>query len=205
MKLSNYIKLLAVVFAGCFLLSPAYAERIQNGDVVVVSLKGVPQAEQTKVDSKLEVRDDGFIRIPVVNVKIKAAGRQPDDVERSIEQAFVKAEIYTKPTITIQVISKKDARIDVRKVISVGGAVKRNGGVQYREGMTLLQAIQEAGGRTPFASKYVILTRKNAKSQSVRYLYNILNGEHQNLRVKEGDTVTVHQKTGLIDSKPSLR
>ena len=44
--------------------------------------------------------------------------------------------------------------------VSIEGEVKRVGPVEYRPGMTLLQALHAAGGLTPFASKKnIFLTR----------------------------------------------
>lgn len=182
-----------VIVACCF--SPLLqADVIRVGDILEVSLKGVPPAEQAKVYSKLEVRDNGVIRIPMVNVDIKAVGRKPQDVERSIEAAFKKAEYYVAPTISIQVHRKKDGEQEVKKMLSVGGHVRRNGRVLYREGMTLMEAIQQAGGRDAFGSKTIHLTRKNRKGQNVLYKFNIKKPEHQVVKVYPNDIIHVPQR-----------
>lgn len=184
----------AIVAAVSCFSSSTQAESIQVGDVLEVSLKGVPPAEQAKVYSKLEVRDTGVIRIPMVNVDIRASGRKPQDVERSIEAAFKKAEFYVSPTISIQVHKKKAGEEEIKKMLIVGGRVKRNGRVLFRKGMTLMEAIQQAGGRDPFGSKYVYLTRKNAKGQNVRYKFNVKQPDHQVEKVYPDDIINVPQR-----------
>lgn len=181
----------------CFFSTPSRADLIQVGDVLEVSLKGVPPAEQAKVYSKLEVRDTGVIRIPMVNVDVRAQGRKPQDVERSIETAFKKAEFYVSPTISIQVHKKKAGEEEIKKMLTVGGHVKRNGRVLYREGMTLLEAIQQAGGRNTFGSKIVYLTRRNAKGQNVRYKFNIKDPKHQVVKVYPNDIINVPQRSAF--------
>lgn len=194
-KLSKNLNLLTAI-AGLFtMISIAGAAVIQKGDTVKISLKGVPVAEQVKVNGEYKVRDSGNIRIPIINENIQTAGRTPEQVERSIESAFKSAQIYTAPTISLQVIA--DGKMP-SKVISVGGQVKKPGRVQFRDGMTLAEAIQQAGDRTPFASKYLYLTRKNKEGKLMRYKYNFKEPQVQTLRVYPDDLITIPQR-GIID------
>jgi len=194
MKLSNHLNLLGVVFGVFFLSVSSHAGVIKVGDAVEVALRGVPAAEQAKVNGQFRVRDDGSIRIPIINVNIQAAGQKPANVERKIEEAFKKAQIYVSPTISIQVVPGGDGVV-FQKIISVGGHVKKPGRVQFREGMTLLEAIQQAGDRSAFGSKNVYLTRKNPKTgKLVRYKYSIKDPAHQSLKVYPNDLIEVPQK-----------
>lgn len=80
-------------------------------------------------------------------------------------------------------------------MLSVGGHVRRNGRVLYREGMTLLEAIQQAGGRDAFGSKYIYLTRKDRQSgKLLRHKYNIKEPAAQGLKVYPDDLIEVPQK-----------
>ncbi len=204
MKLSKLLYLLGAVFGVFFLSASIHAETIRVGDTVQIILKGVPAAEQVKVDGRYKVRDSGNIRVPIINVNIRAAGRKPEDVERSIEAAFKKAEIYRMPTISLQIIPGGDGDVAERvlgdgdvaeRVLSVGGQVRRPGRVQFREGMTLLEAVQQAGDRTAFGSKYVYLTRKDRRTgKLIRYKYNIREPKHQALKVYPDDLINVPQK-----------
>lgn len=194
MRLSKLLYLLGAVFGVFFLSASIHAETIRVGDAVQISLKGVPASEQVKVDGRYKVRGSGNIRVPIINVNIRAAGRKPEDVERSIEAAFKKAEIYRMPTISLQIIPGGDGDV-AERVLSVGGQVRRPGRVQFREGMTLLEAVQQAGDRTAFGSKYVYLTRKDRRTgKLIRYKYNIREPKHQALKVYPDDLINVPQK-----------
>lgn len=79
-------------------------------------------------------------------------------------------------------------------MLTVSGHVGRNGRVLFREGMTLMEAIAQAGGRDTFGSKYIQLTRKNRAGKSMLYTYNIKELKHQTLKVYPNDVIHVLQK-----------
>lgn len=196
-KLSKKVNLLVVLSLLLSMMGVAYAAKIKAGDAIQISLKGVPIAEQQKVNGQYRVRDSGNIRIPMINVNIQAAGKKPEQVERSIEEAFKKAQIYSAPTISLQVLEGEKKVIQL--VLSVGGQIKRPGRVQYRDGMTLAEAIQQAGDRTTFASKYLYLTRKNKAGELTRQKLNFTNPKVQSIKVLPNDVIVVPQKGALID------
>ena len=77
--------------------------------------------------------------------------------------------------------------------------MKRPGRVQFRDGMTLAEAIQEAGDRSIFASKYLYLTRKNKEGKLIRSKLNFKDPKVQSLRMYPNDLITIPQKGGIID------
>ena len=141
--------------------------------------------------SRLEVRGSGKVRIPMVNKDVQAAGRNPEVVERNIEALFKSAKIYREPTVSVQVHKKKNLDTVIKKVVVVGGEVRKPGRVQYREGMTVMEALQQAGGRGTFASRYFYLTRKNKKGELKRYKYNYKDSKTHALRVYPDDVINV--------------
>lgn len=195
-KLLKNLNVLAAITGLFGMISVVQAAVIQKGDTMRITLKGVPVEEQAKVNGEYQVRDSGNIRIPIINVNIQTAGKTPEQVERNIEAAFITAEIYTSPTISLQVID--DGKIP-DKVLSIGGQVRRPGRVQFRDGMTLAEAIQQAGDRTIFASKFLYLTRKNKEGKLIRYKYNFKEPKVQTLRVYPNDLITVPQRGAIID------
>lgn len=199
-RLSIFTKLLgvAIVVTGCVFSGAVQGEVIKAGDAVEISLRGVPLAEQQKVNGIYRVRDSGNIRIPIINVNVKAVGRKPEDVERSIELAFKNAQIYTMPTITLAV--RKGEKIDVRKVVLVGGEVRRPGRVQFRDGMTLMEAVEQAGGRATFASKFLYLTRKNPRTGKLeRHKLIYKDPKTKSLKLMPDDLINVPERGPIID------
>lgn len=88
-----------------------------------------------------------------------------------------------------------DLRVPVHEtpsgpMLSVRGPVKRPGPVAFRPGMTLLQAVQAAGGVTEFGSRQrIFLTRRNA-----RIRLDLRKAWHQSYPVEPGDRIEVDQK-----------
>ncbi len=196
MRLSKLVYVLGSVFGVFFLSASIRAETIRVGDTVQITLKAVPASERVKVDGCYKVGDGGNIQMPLINVKIRVAGRKPKDVERSIEAAFKKAKIYRAPNVSLQIVQGGCVYTD--RVLSVGGYVRKPGRVRFREGMTLLEAIQKAGDRTTFASKYVYLIRKDKKTgKQIKYKFNIGEPKHQALKVYPNDTIDVLQRWTL--------
>lgn len=143
--------------------SPVYADSVlRSGDPVDLKISGVPTEEQTQVNNVYTVDANGMVNMPYIN-KVHAAGLTPGQLAGSIEGSYRSARIFTNPTITI--VMQPQTRF-----VNVGGAVKAPTRVPYTEDMTLLTAINAAGGFNDFADqKRVRLLRGNeAKVYDVR-------------------------------------
>ncbi len=85
----------------------------------------------------------------------------------------------------MRVNGKDDA---AQPTISIGGHVKSAGQVRWKKNMTILQAIQAAGDKDRFGSKYVYLFRQKKK-----YKLNTKLLDHQSYKVPPNDTIQVLQ------------
>jgi polysaccharide export outer membrane protein len=135
--------------------SGAFAQAtLRVGDPIEIKVGGVPNEEQTQVNNTYTVDANGSVNLPYIN-KIKAAGLTPAELARSIEQTYRANKIYTNPTITI--LMQPTSRF-----VNVGGAVRSPTRVPFTEDITLLAAINAAGGFNDFADqKRVRLLRGN--------------------------------------------
>ena len=96
-------------------------------------------------------------------------------------------EIYTRPTVSVSV---DGANGETSRPIYVVSGATRNGRYDYKSGMTLMMAIGEAGGPTPFASmKRVKLVRTNSNGQRS-------SSEHNLSRYSEDPSVDVMLQPG---------
>lgn len=118
---------------------------LRVGDPIELKISGVPMEEQTQVNNTYMVDVTGSINMPYIN-KIKAEGMTPAELAASIEQAYRTNRIYTNPTITI--LMQPTARF-----VNVGGAVRSPSRIPFTEDMTLLTAINAAGGFNDFADQ----------------------------------------------------
>src|SRR6185312_1617332 len=116
---------------------------LRIGDPVELKIGGVPVDEQTQVNNIYTVDTSGSVSLPYIN-KVKAEGLTPAQLARSIEENYRSNKIYTNPNITIVMNATS-------RFVNVGGAVRTPSRVPFTEDMTLLAAINAAGGFNDFA------------------------------------------------------
>ncbi|MCW1922724.1 polysaccharide biosynthesis/export family protein [Luteolibacter arcticus] len=179
--------LLAMVLS----VSPVLAG-LEPGDTVKISLLGVDGAEQTKVNGEYRVGESGTISMPLLDNPVTARGLNAEQLSRAIEAAYRAEEIYTKPSIVAEVL--KGPEVDPNQaVVSIGGQVRKAGGTPFRKGMTVIQALDAAGGRNDFGSRNVMLLRAGKQ-----YCLDFQKLAHKNIELLPNDSIQVEQK-GVID------
>jgi polysaccharide biosynthesis/export protein len=133
---------------------------LRSGDKISISIGAIPDNEVMQIKGVYTISDNGTINLLHIG-EVRASGLKPSLLQRSIEQTYVAREIYTRPNVLVS-IDSGDAT--TRQVYVTG--VQKPGPVPYRQGMTISQAIQFAGGPTPFSSmKKVRLTRGNKTTE----------------------------------------
>ena len=157
---------------------------LRIGDPLDVKIGGVPFEEQQQVNNTYTVDANGSVNLPYIN-KIRAVGLTPAQLARSIEESYRSNKIFTNPNITI--VMQPMARF-----VNVGGAVRQPMRVPFTEDMTLLAAINGAGGFNDFADqKHVRVLRGNdVKSYDVRQFRK---DPSQDVKLQPGDRVEVPQ------------
>lgn len=157
---------------------------LRIGDPVELKIGGVPAEEQQQVNNTYTVDSTGAISLPYIN-KVNAAGRTPAELSRAIEESYRVGKIYTNPTVTI--LMQPQARF-----VNVGGAVRTPQRVPFTEDMTLLAAINAAGGFNDFADqKRVRLLRgPDVKIYDVRQFRR---DPSLDVKLQPGDRVEVAQ------------
>lgn len=123
--------------------------RLKSGDRVTIALRGIP--------SETEVNDviDGWgeVTLPYIG-EVKIVGKTVSEAERKIERLYVDGGIYNH--INVIVMAEDE-------VYFVQGEVARQGKFSLSGKVTLLQAISEAGGYTPFANRRKIKVMRGDK------------------------------------------
>ncbi len=161
--------------------SAASQYRIGPEDVLHVSVWGNQELTMDVV-----VRPDGKISIPLLQ-DVQAEGFTADELAAVIHNKLL---TYIKDP-HVSVIVKE---INATK-ISVMGYVVKPGTFPLRGDLTVLQAISQAGGFTPFASpRKIKLIRKTGGKMEVRIInyYDIINkGGVGDYLLKSGDTIVV--------------
>ncbi|MEM9236970.1 MAG: polysaccharide biosynthesis/export family protein [Verrucomicrobiota bacterium] len=167
------------------------AQPLQPGDAIRLTLRGVPAEEQQKISGEYTVGDDGMVSMPLLDDLVRAAGLTPGGFARSLEKKYKTEGIYAAPAI--DVVAKKDEKAG-GAVISVGGHVKRSGHVPFRQGMTVVQAINAAGGRDQFGGRNIELIRAGKQ-----YVLDYKQLRHKNVVLRADDALMVAMRPAIID------
>jgi polysaccharide export outer membrane protein len=140
------------------------------------------------------VRPDGKISVPLIG-DVSAGGNTAEQVAASITKKLTT--YIREPNVTVMVVELHSHEFISR--VRVTGAVRTPRSMPYRQGMTVLDAVLEAGGVTDFAApNRAKLYRKGKDKTAVINveLDDILQkGKLQtNYNLKPGDVVTVPER-----------
>lgn len=143
------------------------------------------------LSSTITVRPDGRISLPLVE-NIVAVGRRPNELSREIEQALAK--YIREPVVTVVVNNFQGISSEQIRIV---GEATRPQSVPFRQQMTLLDVMIQAGGLTDFADgNGAVLVRgsEKGKQYSLRLKDLIKRGDiSANVDMKPGDIIIVPQ------------
>lgn len=154
---------------------------IKKGSALTISFHGIyPEVK----DITVEVPEDGTI-VLTFNEKFVAEGKTARQLQDEIHDRYVpKYYKYMTPTV-----------IMAQGFFSVGGEVKVANRYVWTPGMTVLRAIDAAGGFTDYARKGdVTITRVNTRKQEHEDCLKALKHPEKDLPVYPGDTVFVRKR-----------
>jgi polysaccharide export outer membrane protein len=143
--------------------------------------------KEADLTRQVPVRPDGKISLPLLN-DVQAAGLTPTELAAQITKGLEK--FMTSPQVTVIVSEINSQRIYIL------GEVGRVGAYGLLPGMTVLQAISNAGGFTAFADMkgVYVLRQENGKQVKLPFNYKeVISGKkpEQNIELKAGDTVVI--------------
>ena len=163
--------------------------RIGVGDTLRIDVWKNPDLSVT-----IPVRPDGKISAPLIG-DMPVAGSTPEIVAGDIE---LKLRKYIKtPQVTVIMTSLDSTRYLTR--VRVTGAVMNNVSLEHQQGMTVLDAILEAGGINEFADAAETKVFRRVDGETILIpiqLDKILESGNliENIILKPGDTVTVPER-----------
>lgn len=164
--------------------------RIGIGDTLRIDVWKNPD-----LSVSVPVRPDGMISAPLIG-DILVAGSTPEDVANDIEYRL---RTYIKtPNVAVIMTSLESTQYLSR--VRVTGAVVKNISLNHHQGMTVLDAILEAGGVNEFAnaSQTRVFRREGDETIMIPIkLDEVLEGGNllYNILLKPGDTITVPERS----------
>ncbi len=155
------------------------------GDTFTLEIVG-----EKDLPHEYQVASDGTVDFPYVHT-LKIADLEAQQVARLVRERLIAEKVLSDPSVVVQV--KEYAS---RKVTIIG-QVAKPGSYALLPGMTMIQAISQAGGLTPVASgSHVNLTRKTEKGQKTVEVdvEAISEGKSPDVPLQAGDQIYVHER-----------
>lgn len=190
--------LLHKLFAVLVLLAsvvPASAQ--ENADLYRIGVDDQLQVSvwrNPELSVSVPVRPDGRISVPLIG-DVLAGGRSPEDVARDIEQQL--AAYIRDPKVAVILTELRSHEFISR--VRVTGAVRTPISIPYRQGMTVLDAVLQAGGVNEFAAanRTRLYRREGEVTQTLPVRLGAILGSGDldtNIEVRPGDVITVPER-----------
>ncbi len=164
--------------------------KVGNGDVLNVHLSGL----DADILAPMHVRIDrhGKVDLPGVPEGVQLAGKELEDVEDVIRQAYV-PNIYPEAVVNVMLVEPDETKVVVKGAAITPGMINLK-----RTERDLLHALVSAGGISQAASGHVHLTRLRRPSEKVTLDLYEAEGLQAALSLpplENGDIVTVEAAT----------
>lgn len=193
MSLALRVLLIAATLAGCascadpppseYPSQQVYEEdtTLGPGDVFEVRV-----FQQEKMSQIYSASSEGTISFPLIG-EIEISGKTPAQVETEIRDRL--ADGYLKdPQVSVFVKEYKS------KKISVFGQVRKPGTLGFTDGMTVIEAVSQAGGFTPMARENAVTITRGEGDEKKTYtvpVESIGKGTAKQFYIRPGDVIFV--------------
>lgn len=165
---------------------PVESTAVGAGDVLFVDVVG-----ETELPKEYQVAADGTVQFPYVENMV-VAGLEPQQIAAKYRTALVDAQILSAPQVVVRVKEYRSQKVVVL------GQVKSPGSFPFQSGLTLIQAVSQAGGLNAIANATrVRLTRllPNGATRSVDVdLEAISAGLAPDVPLQSGDRIYVVER-----------
>ncbi|HVZ34804.1 MAG TPA: polysaccharide biosynthesis/export family protein [Polyangiaceae bacterium] len=120
--------------------APLQSTTLGPGDVFTLEIVG-----EKDLPKEYQVASDGSVDFPYVH-RLQVQGLEPQQIARAVREQLMGQQILTDPSVIVSVKEYNSKRITVL------GEVRKPGSFPLTTGMTLVQAISNAGGLTAIAN-----------------------------------------------------
>jgi len=184
-------------------LPPKSERDLSSGPSVLIDSYKIAVGDQVQINVwknpelslSVPVRPDGKISLPLIG-DVMATGMTPEGLGKKIEGML--SEYVRSPNVTVILTSLQGHAFLSR--IRITGSVNQNVSIPYHQGMTVLDAILEAGSVDLYADENNTKVHRRTRSGSVAYdirLKDIMeNGDMRtNIPLLPGDVITVPERS----------
>jgi len=158
---------------------------LKAGDRIALSIGGIPADDASQISKVYSISDAGSINLVHIG-ELKVVGFKPSELQRVIEQTYVRQELFMRPTVTVSI---DGGDVPARLIYVVSGC-KKNGPVTYNSGMSIMKAISAAGGFSDFAKPSGTKLIRNGKSTAID-LRNVGSDPTKDIKLQPEDQIIV--------------
>jgi polysaccharide export outer membrane protein len=165
--------------------APMESTTLGPGDLFTLEVVG-----EKDLPKEFQVASDGTVDFPYVH-RLEVQGLEPQQIARTVRDLLVEKRILTDPSVIVSVKEYNSKRVTVL------GEVRKPGAFPLTTGMTLVQAISNAGGLSAIANgDRVNLTRKDKGSATTVVLSfdSITAGKSPDIPLQAGDQIYVNER-----------
>ncbi len=165
--------------------APTEKSTVGPGDVFVMEVVG-----EKELPREYQVASDGTVDLPFVQT-VHVAGLEPQEIARLVRKLLMEKQILSDPSVVVQVKEYNSRRVTIM------GQVAKPGTFPYTTGLTLIQALSQAGGLTGIANlDRVNLTRRveGGSRTVVISIGTIMEGRSADIPLQSGDRIFVHER-----------
>lgn len=177
------------LFSVCAFVAAVAATQAQDvtlreGDQIIIRLGGVPPEEVQQVSGEYQVDGTGVVNMPHIG-RVKAAGLTQAQLQSAIESGYKSQQIYTNPTITVNVPA-------TARFVNVGGDVRTPRRVEFTPDLTVLGAINASGGFTEYANQTQVRLLRDGRVIMIN-VKEVRRDPSKDLKLRPGDSIEVPQ------------
>jgi len=166
--------------------APVESTTLGPGDLFTLEVVG-----EKDLPKDYQVASDGTVDFPYVH-RMEVQGMEPQEVARTVRQRLIDQRILVDPSVIVSVKEYNSKRVTVL------GQVRKPGSFPLTPGMTLVQAISDAGGLNAIANgDRVNLTRKDKRRATTTVVLSfdsITEGSSPDIPLQAGDQIYVHER-----------
>ena len=165
---------------------PTQVAYTEDSTAAATDLLEIRVAKQDTLSGDYEVDANGTFSFPYVGI-VQADGKTPQQIETEIHDKL--ADGYLRnPQVVVRVKERRS------KKVAVFGEVRKGSTIQFGDGMTIIEAISEAGGFTPRAWENAVKVTRKSEGKVTEFtvpVKNIANGSAPPFYMRPGDSVYV--------------
>lgn len=165
--------------------APTEKSTVGPGDVFTMEIVG-----EKELPREYQVASDGSVDLPYLHT-VQVAGLEPQEIGRLVRKLLIDKGVLSDPSVVLRVKEYNSRRITLM------GQVAKPGTFPYTSGLTLIQALSQAGGLTGIANlDRVNLTRRTAAGSRtvVIAIGSIMEGRSPDIPLQSGDRIFVHER-----------